>query len=337
MPNSQPSSEVTAADSTLWLTAVGLFEDAIDANQLLSDLRKAGTRGEMVSLIVREHDNAGDDASGALPVAEALADAGLGRAGDWLTHLASLSVPDTGGILVAGPVGTILSRSAWKSQSEVETHPIEAALVYFGYGADEAGYLASRILAGSLLIGHTMSDPDLAPETRRMFAERNAVHIGTSWTRPEMTTTAQQRSDSGAQDADVVVLDSVAVLVGLCSTEDAGTRAQYRGATVHDRSGETAGVIDDVLAEVQAGDANSAESIHVRYVVIEFGGLLGIGKHHVAVPAEHIALDANPIQLTIERQALQDAPRYHPDQPFSRQDEELVCDHFGCPRYWLSS
>lgn len=341
MPKSRTSSEIAEPDDTLWLTVVGLFEDAIDANHLLNDLRKADSPGEMVSLIVREVDIANHEPHGALPVAEALSGAGLGQVGDWLAHLASLSVPETGGFLVAGPMGTILSHPAWNSEHDVETHPIEAALIYFGYGEDEAGYLANRVLAGSLLIGLTMSDPDLAPDTRRMFAERNAVHIGTSWTKPEMTTGAQPaarpQQESGQQAAEVVVLDSVAVLVGLCSTGDTGTTAQYRGAAVLDRSGETAGVIDDLLAEVQPGEANGSDSIQVRYVVIEFGGLLGIGKNRVAVPAEHVALDAIPIQLAIDRNTLQDAPRYHADEPFSRQDEELVCDHFGCPRYWVLS
>ncbi|CAN5644090.1 hypothetical protein BH24CHL1_BH24CHL1_20130 [soil metagenome] len=332
------------------LTVVGLFEDVIDANHALADLKDGPAPPEGVSLIVREQIPPDADGANAAPaVATALSEAALDQAGEWLMHLVSLVVPNEGAFLVAGPLGAILagseSVSRWNESAEGkaitpndETRPLLTALARFGYGEDEADYLSQRIIAGSVLIGLTTPDSQQASEARRIFADQNAVHIGTNWTDPETASRAETlvRGPVEADSDDkVVVFESVSLLVGLCGHENPEIAATCGGATVVDRNGEETGTIEDLLAEIQPDGTAENDMVVFRYVVIAFGGLLGLGRSFVAVPAVYVALEADPAVLDMDRRSVHSAPLYHPNKPFSRHEEELVCAHFGCPRYWL--
>lgn len=335
------------------LTVLGLFEDAIDANHALADLRESPAPPEAVSLLVRE--NGVDDPDGehhASDVATALSEAALDQAGPWLLHLVSLILPDEGAFLVAGPIGAVLadsdSVSRWnepapagtaaRHPAEEKPRPIVATLVRFGYGEDEADYLTLRVIAGSVLIGVTTANSGQAGKARRFFADRGAVHIGTNWTGHDTAAHAERlvHAPAGAaSDEKVVVFDSVSLLVGLCGHDNPAIASACGGAPVVDRHGDETGTIEDLLAEVGSGGLDGPDTVRIRYVIIGFGGLLGVGKSFVAIPAEHVALDRDPIALDADRQTVHGAPQYDQNKPFSRHEEELVRGHFGCPRYWL--
>lgn len=335
------------------LTVLGLFEDVIDANHALADLKKGPAPPKAVSLIVRENvSNDPDAANPASAVATALSEADLHQAGEWLMHLVSLVIPDDGAFLVAGPIGAILAGSApvsrWNTpvpdstgaygSGPSDSGPLLTALVHFGYGDDEAYYLAQRARSGSVLIGLTTPDAQLASDARRIFADQNAVHIGTNWTDPGTASRAEElvHTPVGTTlDDTVMVFDSVPLLVGLCNHANPDIAATCGGATVLDCDGVETGTVEDLLGEIQPGGIGERERVVVRYVVVGFGGLLGIGRSFVAVPAVHVALDTDPVVLDMDRQTFQSAPLYHSNKPFSRREEDLVCDHFGCPRYWL--
>jgi len=55
----------------------------------------------------------------------------------------------------------------------------------------------------------------------------------------------------------------------------------------------------------------------VDYVVLEWGGVLGLGERRVAVPWKDVALNADGSQATIDmtRNQLEQAHRYDPDVP----------------------
>jgi sporulation protein YlmC with PRC-barrel domain len=55
----------------------------------------------------------------------------------------------------------------------------------------------------------------------------------------------------------------------------------------------------------------------VDYVVLDWGGILGIGERQVAVPWKDVTLNADSTQATIDmtRQQLEAARRYDPDTP----------------------
>ena len=323
------------------LTVLGLFEDSIDAEHTLSDFRKAAVPPETVSVLASEKQPGASDSKGGSPAVEvSLAEIGLGAAGDWLTHLVSIVIPDAGVFLMAGPIGAIVAATEPNAQPDhAESQPgmVHAALVRFGYGTDEAGYIASRLLAGSILIGLTTADADLARETRRIFADQSAVHIGTNWTENETAMHAQRLVHTPvetAQPEDVIVLDSVGALVALSTRDDALTEQRYRGMPVVDSDGNDAGVIDDLLAEIDTATGDGNEQVHIRYVVLAFGGVLGIGRGRVAVPRECVSLDSNRASIACTTQKLKAAPPYRNDTPFSRHQEELICSYFGCSMYW---
>jgi sporulation protein YlmC with PRC-barrel domain len=55
----------------------------------------------------------------------------------------------------------------------------------------------------------------------------------------------------------------------------------------------------------------------IDYVVLEWGGVLGLGERQVAVPWKDVALNADNTQATIDmtREQLEQAQRYDPDVP----------------------
>jgi sporulation protein YlmC with PRC-barrel domain len=75
------------------------------------------------------------------------------------------------------------------------------------------------------------------------------------------------------------------------------------GMDVHNRQGERLGRIDDVTLN-RDGSLN--------YAVIAYGGFLGIGDNHVAVPFERLAFDAERqgAVLDVTRENLEGAPRF---------------------------
>lgn len=331
------------------LTVVGVFEDSIDADHALADLRKDSVQSETVSVMVRDGDaDFSGDIHESTDIATALGSTGLDHAGDWLSHLVSLVVSDLGPLLAAGPMGAVLAASDSGANEtgtglntartdETSIGAIPMTLLRFGYGSEEAGYLASRVHAGSVLIAVTIPDTDGAGEVRRIFADRNAVHIGTNWTARDVVERAHRLVRTPVETVkpeDVVVLDSVGVLVGLCSRDEPTPQARYRNRRIVDPEGNEAGTVDELLGEVMSGNAREAESVQIRYVVVAFGGRLGIRRERTAVPVEYFDLDDDPVRISLDREVLRRAPSYRMDGPFSRHEEEIICLYFGCSAYW---
>lgn len=333
-------------------TVVGLFDDAIDAEHTLVALRRADRPAEQVSVLVR--DRAADAGSGPErhgEVARAVVANALSAVSGWLLGLASLIVPDNGTYLVAGPIGAALAgvrtfeehtrQRTGEGDEEEQPEPRELGigglghtLTEFGFRPDEATYLQSRLAAGSALIAVTSSDPHQLQATRRLFADYSAVHIGQAQTgeivlqeAEELLAAAPEEANSG----DVVVADAVAPLHRLCSGghhDSLGLRVC--GASVVDSVGEETGDLEDLLA-----DAPASEEPRIRYAVVGFGGLLGLGRRRTAVPADQIDLRSDPVRLSITKDVLRRAPAYDPDIPFSRREEMAVNAYFGTTPYWL--
>lgn len=93
------------------------------------------------------------------------------------------------------------------------------------------------------------------------------------------------------------------------TTVDAGdlTAEQMLGATVEDAEGNSAGSVEDLVL-----DANET----VSEVVVDVGGLLGIGAHRVALPVDSANIlwnaetDELRIQTTMTREQLETLPEY---------------------------
>ncbi len=334
-------------------TVLGLFDDTIDAEQTLVALRREERPADQVSVLVR--DRAADAGSGPErhgEVARAVVANALSTVSGWLLGLAALIVPENGTYLVAGPmgaalagVGTIDEHNRQRNQDEtgedstgladLPVGGLKRTLTEFGFRLDEAAYLQSRLAAGSALIAVTTSDTDQLQATRRLFADHSAVHIGQAETGEIIAHEAQELLAAAPEDSssgDLVVADAVAPLRHLCAAATPDVPGpDICGARVVDNLGEETGDLEEIFADGTPG----AEPTAVRYALVGFGGLLGLLRHRVAVPADQIDLHTDPIRLAISKDVLRRAPTYNPDIPFSRREEMAINAYFGTTPYWL--
>jgi len=318
-------------------TVVGLFEDQIDARHALSTLRKEGCPREAVSLIVRDRKaDAGGPTERRTVVAKAVEEADLNGHSNWLLGLASIIVRERGTFLVAGPVGAALAAVTLDAPDALDS-ALATILSDFGFGEDEITYIESRLQAGAMMVGVSSSDPSTRAMARNLMANDNAVHIGAAITAEDVIEAATELLVSPPevyQASDVVVTDAVAPLQTLIDGKHGVEWARsLKGCRIVDRDGSDCGRIENLIAEIGSEDT-AASREDVRYVVVSFGGVLGIGRRMAAVPVEHISLDGDPAEVRVTREVLQEAPAYVAAAPFSRREEQVVCAYFGCTPYW---
>jgi hypothetical protein len=314
-------------------TVIGLFEDTIDAQRALGALRKADYQPDQISFIVR--DEAGekdmdDDGPGA--VARAVIASALEAVGTWLQGLAELIVPNRGAFLVSGPLGAAVT-AAQVHELPADTSPQEEqmlreAFIRFGFAAEEAGYLERRLVAGNMLIAVTYEDDSEQFAIQGILSGHEAVHIvaaeSDSWVAGPLPELLRASSISSELVADISL-----PFLHVCA--DGGHDAC--GAEVIDQNGEGSGEIEELLADQLTADAGD-DAPQIRYAVIGYGGILGLGRHLVALPVELINLNEQPARMKIDRDALQQAPEFDEDTPFSRSEERQLYTHFEISPYW---
>lgn len=208
----------------------------------------------------------------------------------------------------------------------------------FGFNREEARYIDHRLDAGDAIVAVTTADRAQLQATLRLFADQDAVHIGQARTSDDVThqvLAILAEPVSPAAGTEVVVADAVAPLRRLCQApeKEAWVEAMCR-AQIVDRDGAEVGAVDDLLADPVQDDDSEDPRKEIRYVVIGFGGLLGLGRHRVAVPAHLVDFETEPARLMLTRNLLQRAPAYDPEEPFSRRDEEAIFAYFGTIPYW---
>ena len=337
-------------------TAVGLFEDTIDAEHALIALRKADHAADRVSLLVRDKAaEAGDNAERTGAVGRAVMATALDAVGGWLHGLASLIVPERGTYLVAGPIGAALAGisaaaagaagtsaggRSFAVAGDLSAGGLRRTLVEFGYTPDEATYLENRLAVGEALVAVTTNDQNALQATRRLFADHDAIYIGVAQTDAGFFREAEallHAAPEASSGGDVVVTDAVAPLLKVSREDGPPEALALCGRAVVDAEGNDAGSVTSVLVEEVDHDGPAPAKPVVRYIVVGFGGLLGLGRHHVAVPAGMADLDAVPIRLEFAKTVLQQAPAYDDDAPFSRREEQTVCAYFGCSPYWFTT
>lgn len=83
---------------------------------------------------------------------------------------------------------------------------------------------------------------------------------------------------------------------------------QVNGTAVFNHAGERLGTISHVMINKHSGN--------VEYVVLSFGGFLGLGSDTYALPWQKLVYDVNQrgYLVDITKDQLDDAPRYTTDQ-----------------------
>lgn len=103
--------------------------------------------------------------------------------------------------------------------------------------------------------------------------------------------------------------------------------SKVEGTDVYNLSGDSLGSIDDLIIDKASGQ--------VRYAVLEFGGLLGLGTDHYPLPWGMLQYDTvkDGYVVDLEKEQLSDAPRYAKDAEPAYTEEYArgVYDYYGTP------
>jgi sporulation protein YlmC with PRC-barrel domain len=108
----------------------------------------------------------------------------------------------------------------------------------------------------------------------------------------------------------------------------AGTLA---GDRVRNAAGEDLGKVEEIMIDLPSG--------RVAYVVLSFGGFLGIGDKLFAVPWQALRIDEGEHQfvLDVERKTLENAPGFDKDNWPDMADPAFgaaIHEHYGRTPYW---
>lgn len=103
------------------------------------------------------------------------------------------------------------------------------------------------------------------------------------------------------------------------------------GTNVINRAGENLGDIKDIMIDTASGN--------IAYVVVSFGGFLGIGDKYFAIPMEAFHIDRvdENFVLDVDREKLENAPGFDKDNWPSSADRQFLTDlhsYYGYRPYW---
>lgn len=107
--------------------------------------------------------------------------------------------------------------------------------------------------------------------------------------------------------------------------------AEILGDKVVNRAGENLGKIEELMLDLEKG--------RVAYAVLSFGGFLGMGDKHFALPFEALKLDANHecFILDVDKEKLKNAPGFDKSNPPKAADRTWgaeIYKHYGYTPYW---
>ncbi len=114
------------------------------------------------------------------------------------------------------------------------------------------------------------------------------------------------------------------------STRNVISASKVQGTDVRNAQGENLGHIEDVVIDKTSGK--------IAYAVLSFGGFLGMGDKHFALPWSTLtySIDQEAYLLNIDKETLKRAPGYD-DTSSDLSDEtwgQAIHDHYKVSPYW---
>jgi len=108
----------------------------------------------------------------------------------------------------------------------------------------------------------------------------------------------------------------------LISSED------VHGTEVYGADRKHIGEVDHLMIDKESG--------RVAYVVISFGGFMGLGHSHYPIPWGALTYDRSlgGFRANITEQQLKDAPDFSDDSWEDRDWAKRTHSHYGVPTYW---
>lgn len=351
--------EDTSAPDRPAFTLATLFDDVIDAEHMLSQLRRSNQPPATISVILREQVLRDDDDINPYRtvLSEVVARSSLEAAGKWLKGLASLILPDRAAYLSAGPVGQILStiresihsrdsdsRIDFEERSEIRQ--LSQTFMTFGFERDEARYLEQRIVLGSAFIAVTTTNTTQLRSVHNMLRKSTPVYIGLARTDPAVFRRASDLLETGPRSiGTVVIADAASPLNHVSNTPDLqGTMRDFRGRLARSRYGEVIGRAEDLAFEPNPDESsatfqhgNLSDDKHLlRYVIVRTSRKPGLGRKSIAFPDDRVRLENGELVISVTYEELVGAPRYEAGTSMSRQDEATIRRHFSSPFYWIT-
>lgn len=104
---------------------------------------------------------------------------------------------------------------------------------------------------------------------------------------------------------------------------------KVKGTEIYNRNGDHLGVVDHLMIDKLSGK--------VAYAVVTFGGFLGIGEEHRALPWQLLTYDTNLDGYVVSAgdDLLRNAPKSLSDRDYNDPEwGTRVYGHFGIPPYW---
>ncbi|KOV52038.1 PRC-barrel domain-containing protein [Streptomyces sp. AS58] len=101
-----------------------------------------------------------------------------------------------------------------------------------------------------------------------------------------------------------------------------------RGRKVTERSGNELGKVGDLIID--------EEEHKIRFLLLEHGGFLGVGKEKSYLPVDAVAeVSEDQIRIDRTRDQVVDAPEYDPE--LVQQDEyyDRLYAHYDYPPFWM--
>jgi sporulation protein YlmC with PRC-barrel domain len=103
------------------------------------------------------------------------------------------------------------------------------------------------------------------------------------------------------------------------------------GDKVRNSAGDDLGSVDDIMIDIPSG--------RVAYVVLSFGGILGMGNKLFAVPWDVLRVDEDQkcFILNVDKRVLETAPGFDKDNWPDMADPDFgtrVYSHYGAKPYW---
>lgn len=109
------------------------------------------------------------------------------------------------------------------------------------------------------------------------------------------------------------------------------TSSSISGTKVKNPQGKDLGDVKDLMIDTETGN--------VAYVILSFGGFLGMGDKLFAVPFEAFRFDTNSEEMVIDvdKEKLENAPGFDKDNWPKSPDRSFISDihsHYGYTPYW---
>jgi hypothetical protein len=312
-------------------TVTALFDDYGDAAKAVQRLEDAGISYRDISLVSNAAGNAHIVPLGSTDDASAGAGAGasvgavLGGSAGLLAGLGLVTIPGLGPLIAAGWLLT----AAAGATAGAATGGLVGLLVGAGVSGEDAHLYSEGLRRGGTLVIVRIESSQyedartiLAQSQAVDIAERRKSYIESGWShfdesgRPLMSEAAANRSiHKTAHFASNPLIES----------------GRVEGTGIYDRNGTHVGAVKRLMIDKKTGK--------IAYVVMAFGGFLGVGEDTHIIPWGALTYDTHlqGYRTSITEDRVRGAAAFYRDPNWNWSDRDLereLHDHYGAKYYW---